>query len=64
MVSAMDKRATILAAASTEWTKEWEFNQLLRWTQNATPEELVDFTKDVVGVTYPKRLFLDIMRDS
>ena len=64
MVSAMNKRANELAVTgSTEWAKEGEFDQLRRWTQNATPEELVDFTKDV-GVTYPKQLFLDIMQDS
>ncbi|PUU77517.1 hypothetical protein B9Z19DRAFT_1108818 [Tuber borchii] len=64
MVSAMNKRANVLSTASTEWTKESEFNQLRRWTQNATPGELVDFTKDVAGVTYPKQLFLNIMRNS
>ena len=65
MVSAMDKRANVLyVTASTEWAKEGEFDQLRRWTQNATPGELVDFTKDVGGVTYPKQLFLDIMRNS
>jgi len=65
MVSAMNKRANVLAATkSTEWAKEGEFDQLRRWTQNATPEELVEFTKDLAGVTYPKQLFLNIMRDS
>ena len=65
MVSAMNKRANELAVTgSTEWAKEGEFDQLRRWTQNATPEELVDFTKDVGEVTYPKQLFLDIMHDS
>ena len=65
MVSAMDKRANILyATASTKWTKEREFDQLRCWTQIATPEELVEFTKDLVGVTYPKQLFLDIMHNS
>ena len=65
MVSAMNKRANVLyVTASTEWTKEREFDQLRRWTQTATPEELVNFKKDVRGVTYPKKLFLNIMHSS
>ena len=64
MVSAMNKRANVLAATgSTEWAKEGEFEQLRRWTQNATPVELVEFTKDL-GVTYPKQLFLGIMHNN
>ena len=65
MVCAMNRRANILyVTKSTEWTKEREFDQLRRWTQIATPEELVDFKKDVGGATYPKKLFLKIMQDS
>ena len=65
MVSAMNKRANGLAGTgSTEWTKEWEFNLLRRWTQIAAPEQLADFKKDVGGVTKIKKLFLDIMGDS
>jgi hypothetical protein len=61
MVTAMNRRASILTKVEAEWTKQGEFEELLRWTRNASPKELADFAEDLEGRTYPKRLFLSLM---
>jgi hypothetical protein len=61
MVTAMNRRASILAKVGVEWTKQGEFEGLLGWTRIATPKELADFAKDAEGKTYSKRLFLSLM---
>ncbi|KAG0637869.1 hypothetical protein HOY80DRAFT_1081693 [Tuber brumale] len=58
MVSAMNRRATMIAKEQENWIKEAEFMELVQWTLRASKEELARYTANMAGATLEKRLFL------
>ncbi|KAG0128123.1 hypothetical protein HOY82DRAFT_42705 [Tuber indicum] len=61
VIEAMNRRASVLADAKAEWTKEKEFVALITWTRNASSEELARFAADEIGTTSMKQAFLRLM---
>lgn len=60
----MNIRATTLSdKGAVVWTQEAEFNQLIHWTRQATPEDLEEFARDSIGNTEGKRLYLRLKHE-
>ena len=63
MVNVMNRRATLLADGGS-WPRnsERDFQELVRWTKNVTPEELALFN-DPVGDHPYKKMYLRLPHD-
>ena len=58
MVTVFNRRATVLCNDSKKWRKKVDFEALVYWTREASPEELAEFSIDEVDKTRGKRLLL------
>jgi len=57
LVEAMNYRAGVLHD-NLSWTKQSEFDSVIAWTRNASPDEITAFAADPVGTTAIRRKFL------
>jgi len=57
MIQVMNSRATRIANGGREDQLQAEFNELLNWTRNATPENLELFNADDDTTSPQKRLY-------
>jgi len=53
----MNYRAGVLHD-NPSWTKQSEFDSVIAWTRNASPDEITAFAADPVGTTVIRRKFL------
>ncbi|KAG0123144.1 hypothetical protein HOY82DRAFT_575198 [Tuber indicum] len=62
LVSAMNKRATVLTDRRLQWNfrKETAFRDLIKWIYDATAVELERFREDTDEDSYPQQLFKSI----